>query len=214
MAWESELRSSVPTKKPCAALGIAVCGLNGAGKSTLAHLLAQRTGWFEMDAEDYYFPEQRDSRRSALEGGMPADMGRYLGGLPFSVSRTKDEVSAAMLADMRAHPHFILAGVTMNWPDEILERIGMAFYVTVPAQERVRRIQMREQARFGERVLPGGDMYAQQCEFRKTALERDPAAVEESLKRLKCPVVLLDGTLAPQENLKKILERLEFYAGE
>ena len=194
--------------------GIAICGLNGAGKSTLAHALAQKTGWFEMDAEDYYFPEQRDSRRSALEGGTPADTRQYLGGLPFSISRTKDEVCSAMLADMRSHPHFILAGVTLNWPDEILARIGMAFHVILPAQERVRRIRMREEARFGERVLPGGDMYAQQCEFRKIALERDPAAVEESLKKLRCPVVLLDGTLAPQQNLNKILERLDCFAGE
>lgn len=47
--------------------GIAIVGLNGAGKSTLTHALAKQTGYFEMDVEDYYFPEQRESGKSALE---------------------------------------------------------------------------------------------------------------------------------------------------
>ena len=47
--------------------GIAIFGLNGGGKSTLAHALAQRMGYYEMDVEDYYFPEQKMSRMSALE---------------------------------------------------------------------------------------------------------------------------------------------------
>ena len=43
--------------------GIAIFGLNGAGKSTLGHALAKESGYFEMDMEDYYFPEQRESRK-------------------------------------------------------------------------------------------------------------------------------------------------------
>ena len=37
--------------------GISLFGLNGSGKSTLAHALVKQTGYFEMDVEDYYFPE-------------------------------------------------------------------------------------------------------------------------------------------------------------
>lgn len=36
--------------------GIALFGENGSGKSTLAHALTKELDWFEMDAEDYYFP--------------------------------------------------------------------------------------------------------------------------------------------------------------
>ena len=38
--------------------GIAIMGLNGCGKSTLAHTIAKRLDFYEMDVEDYYFPEQ------------------------------------------------------------------------------------------------------------------------------------------------------------
>jgi len=189
------------------AQGIAFCGLNGSGKSTLAHALAKATGYFEMDAEDYYFPEQKSSRQQALEGAENIKT-YHLGDVPFSVPRTKDEVQAAMLADMQAHPQFVLAGVTIRWRSEILERIGLVFWVQTPAEERVRRIQMREEFRFGDRVLPGGDLYEQQYEFRKMAFERDIGAVEQSLQGLKCPVLRLDGTLPVEQNLKTILERL------
>ena len=53
--------------------GIAIFGLNGGGKSTLAHALAKQTGYFEMDMEDYYFPEQRESRKQALEDNRTID---------------------------------------------------------------------------------------------------------------------------------------------
>lgn len=47
--------------------GIAIMGLNGCGKSTLAHTIAKRLDFYEMDVEDYYFPEQKNSRQAVLE---------------------------------------------------------------------------------------------------------------------------------------------------
>lgn len=47
--------------------GIAIMGLNGCGKSTLAHAVGKRLGFYEMDVEDYYFPEQKYSRQAILE---------------------------------------------------------------------------------------------------------------------------------------------------
>ena len=80
--------------------GIAIVGLNGSGKSTLGHMLAKETGYHEMDVEDYFFPEQRESRRNALEG--TADM--TAGALPFSAPRGKEQVEKALLDDIRLHP--------------------------------------------------------------------------------------------------------------
>lgn len=71
--------------------GIAVYGLNGGGKSTLTHALAKQTGYFEMDVEDYYFPQQRESRKWALENNSVIDNDQ-LEELPFSNPRTKSEV--------------------------------------------------------------------------------------------------------------------------
>lgn len=51
-------------------------------------------------------------------------------------------------------------------------------------------------------------MYLQQMEFRTASKNRDPKEVEESAKRLNCPIVVLDGTKSVEENLKRILRYL------
>lgn len=184
--------------------GIAILGLNGSGKSTLAHALAKRTGYFEMDAEDYYFPEQMASRQWALENNSVIHT-EHLGDLPFSIPRTKQEVQEAIIKDIKAHPKFILSGVTMNWDDEILSHIDIAFWIQAPLTERLKRIRTREEKRFRKRVLAGGDMFAQQMDFLKAAENRDPESVEKSTKKLSCPVIVLDGTLPVAENLERII---------
>lgn len=186
--------------------GIAIIGLNGSGKSTLNHLLARELGYFEMDVEDYYFPQQREHRRYALEHGQP---GEQLVVQPYSGEISQHEVEAALLRDMETHPQFILSCVKMNWCDELLSRIDLAFWVQAPLETRLRRIRSREEKRFGARALPGGDMYDQQEAFRELVAQRDPASVEQSAARLRCPVIPLDGTRPLEENLRVMLEKLK-----
>ena len=187
--------------------GISLFGLNGSGKSTLAHALAKRIKYFEMDVEDYYFPEQRKSRKWAMDNDNII-VTEHLGNIPFSISRAKEEVQNALMKDMQIHHKFIISGVTMNWNEDILSRMDIAFWVQTPLEERLKRIERSEKKRFGERVLPGGDMYIQQMEFRKVVENRDPKTVEESAKRLQCPIVVLDGTISVEENLETIMEHL------
>ncbi len=185
--------------------GIAIFGLNGGGKSTLTHALAKQIGYFEMDVEDYYFPEQSESRKWALENDGTI-VTEHLEELPFSNPRTKSEVQSAILENIKTHPWFIISGVTMNWTDEILSRIDFAFWVQTPLEERLKRIQAREEKRFGSRVLDDGDMFSQQMEFRKFVENRDSKAVEESAKKLVCPVIVIDGRLPVIHNLEKIID--------
>ena len=188
-------------------MGIAIFGLNGAGKSTLTHALAKELNFYEMDVEDYYFPEQRNSRKQALEQAEVIDTGSA-DELPYSNSRSKEEVQEALLEDVKAHPDFILAGVNLNWCEEILSNIEIAFWVKVPLALRLERIQQREEKRFGARTLTGGDMYEQQKEFRKVVAGREEKSLEECVQKLKCPVVVLDGTLPVEDNFKKIVTYL------
>ena len=186
-------------------MGIAIFGLNGAGKSTLTHALAKELKFYEMDVEDYYFPEQKESRKSALEN-IATNAADCSEELPYSNSRSKEEVQEALLKDVEEHSDFILAGVNMNWCEEILSRIEFAFWVKAPLEKRLERIRCREEKRFGARVLQGGDMYEQQEEFRKVVASREEASLKECVQKLPCPVVVLDGTLPVECNIKKIKE--------
>ena len=171
--------------------GIAIIGLNGAGKSTLAHVLAKKLHYFEIDVEDYYFPEQRSSRINALEGRTSADVSF----IPYLSPRAKSEVEFAIRKDINCNPQFVLSGVTLNWSESILSQIDIVFYLHVPLIERLRRIRSREAKRFGSRILPGGDMYEQHIEFLNKVENRSEQEITRSLENLSCPVVNVEKLL-------------------
>ncbi|MCR5263663.1 MAG: hypothetical protein K6D94_07300, partial [Clostridiales bacterium] len=174
-------------------LGAVIIGLNGAGKSTLAHALAGKLGLYEMDVEDYYFPDQKASRAAALDGGDP---GSFLspGLLPFSSPRQKEDVEKDILRDIRAHPRFVLSGVTMRWREEIIAAADCLIIISVPRETRIARIRRREEFRFGARVLPGGDMYDGQREFREIASKRTDDVIADTAAMFSCPRITIDGT--------------------
>ena len=146
--------------------GIAIMGLNGCGKSTLAHTIAKRLDFYEMDVEDYYFPEQKNSRQAVLEQQYDVKC-EYKGELPYSMPRSAKEVQEMIRNDIEKHPQFVISGVTMNWDEDILSLIDVAFILEVPAEKRVKRVQHREEVRFGSRVMSGGD-----CMSSKRHLEK------------------------------------------
>jgi 8-oxo-dGTP diphosphatase len=58
----------------------------------------------------------------------------------------------------------------------------------------MKRIEEREYARWGSRVLIGGDMYESQQNFYRFAASRDVAELERRADRYPCPVIETDGT--------------------
>lgn len=186
------------------AQGIAIVGLNGSGKSTLNHLLARELGYFEMDVEDYYFPEQKAHRQYALDHAEARPAAQ-----PYTGERDQAQVEAALLQDMEAHPQFVLSCVKLNWCEALRSRIDVVFWLQVPLETRLDRIRQREVRRFGPRALPGGDMFEKQEAFRALVSKRDPAMVEASIATLPCPVIPLDGTRPLEENLAAMLTHLD-----
>ena len=164
-------------------LGIIIVGLNGCGKTTLGRALSQSLDAFPMDVEDYYFP--------------PSDA------LPFTVSRSKDEVRQLLLKDTALHPRFVLSSVRGGWGDAIESQLRCAVFLTAPLETRLARIENRERLRFGARVLPGGDMYDQQRAFRAMAAARDESFVETWLSASGLPVLRLDA----RESLEQLTAR-------
>ena len=183
--------------------GIAIVGLNGSGKSTLGHALAKKMSYYEIDVEDYYFPEQKESRHAALDG-VYGDSLDYLGDMPYSVSRTKEEVEEGIVKDISAHPRYILTGVTINWSEEILSTIKKVFWLKTGTDERVRRVKDREEKRWGDRVAEGGDMYEQQKSFRDLIAGFTDEKVKDSIGKINCGVIELDGTLPVHRNVEII----------
>ena len=170
--------------------GILICGLNGAGKSTLGKALAKALNSRFIDSEDLYFP--RTDPRDA-----------------YAAPWTRDEVEQLLLREIDAHPHFVFASVKGDYGDEILARFQYAILVDVPKELRMRRVRDRSFRAFGNRMLPGGDLYEREERFFAAVQSRADDMVEAWAQTLRCPVIRVDGTRPVEESVTAILRQLE-----
>lgn len=167
--------------------GICVCGLNGCGKTTLARALAEVLQFRHMDAEDYYFTESAN---------------------PYSHARTQEDVRKLLLDDIGSSPCFVYSCVKGDMGEEINKRYDMIVYLEVPAEIRGIRLRQRAAEKFGERILPGGDLYEQEEKFFAFAAGRSSAPIEEWIKNMPCRVIRLDGREPVRRNIEKILSEM------
>ena len=168
---------------------ILLCGLNGSGKSTLGQSLADVLGWQFLDIETYWFPD-----RTATYA--------------YGTVRTREEVNSLLHDDLLRYHSCILASVKGNIGEENLRLFTAAVYLQVPKEIRMRRIYDRSYGKFGERMLPGGDLYEAEKQFLDMAERRTDAEAEDWLATLTIPVLRADGTLPVRENTDKLSRML------
>ena len=111
--------------------------------------------------------------------------------------------------DIVTNPCFVFSAVDGNITDEMNSAYDLVVYLDVPVDIRMKRIRKRSVDKFGDRVLPSGDMYEQEEEFFEFASKRDPVFIELWLNTLSCRVLYLDGTSSINENVKRITSELD-----
>ena len=174
------------------AAGIVIFGPAGAGKTTLGMMTAALLNWPYFDFDDYIWRKDTDE--------------------PFTVRVPEEEKLSHLLDAIRPNEHFVLAGYMDRAREALDEIFSLAVYITAPPELRVRRIRERDQGIFGERVLPGGDMYETHEQFIRDVLAYDDEDQpfirrhKEWAESLHCPVITLDGGRPLYDNLKKIIE--------
>lgn len=166
--------------------GIIIFGANGSGKTTLGRELSRVLGFKRMDAEDYYFREAE---------------------IPYSDSRSKDEVISLMLADIEKHRTFIISTCIGDLGDVIPQYYRLAVYIEAPYELRMERVKQRVLDRFGERVLEGGDMYEQEQKHFDFMANRPLSKIDRWAETLSCPIIHIDGTVDWRINAQNIAER-------
>lgn len=167
--------------------GIAIVGGNGSGKTTLGKALAKEIGYKHMDVEDYYFK--------------PSD-------IPYSNSRTREEVKELLQLDMKKYKKFILSSVNCDYGNEINNYYNCVIYIHVPLDIRMNRVKQRSFEQFGNRILKGGDMYEQEQEFFQYVASRTLDKTNVWLQSITCPVIHIDGTESIESNIKRIKDML------
>ena len=163
-------------------MGILICGLNGAGKSTLGSMLAERMGYEFIDNEDLFFPKADSS-------------------YTFSGPRSEEEVIRLLEEKITANNRFIFAAVKGHYGDRLIASLDHIVLMEVPKQIRSRRIRDRSYRKFGNRILPGGDLYDQESKWFSLTESRPETYVTDWLETVDCPVIRIDGTLPVEENV-------------
>ena len=177
-------------RKKLMGIGILVCGLNGSGKSTLGKALAEKLGFHFIDNEDLFFPKLNPE---------------YL----YAAPRSKEEVIKLLMDEVRAHANFIFVAVKGNYGEDILPFYKYAVLINVPKDIRLQRVKNRSYQKFGDRMLPGGDLYEREKAFFDLISSRGETEVEEWAKSLTCPIIRIDGTKAIEKNITLIVEQLQ-----
>ncbi len=78
----------------------------------------------------------------------------------------------------------------------------------VPKQIRNLRIRDRSYRKFGNRILPGGDLYDKENQWFSLTESRPETYVTDWLETIDCPVIRIDGTLPVEENVDYLVSVL------
>ena len=169
--------------------GIIICGLNGAGKSTIGKALAKELKFHFIDIEELYFPKTDP---------------HYV----YASPRTREEVERLLFEEIRAHENFVFASVKGDYGESADPFYQYAVLISVPKDVRIQRVKNRSFQKFGNRMLPGGDLYEKEEQFFDVVKSRTENASEEWMHSLSCPIIRIDGTKPVEESVKFIIERI------
>ena len=179
--------------------GIIIFGAPGSGQTSIGRELAMQLGFTHIDLDDYHW--------------------RWDTEIPYTIFRPAEERIEHLIHDLSDCDFFLMSGSMWSMRKIFEPLFDMAVLVTVPAEIRAERIRLRETNRWGNRILPGGDMYETNKDYSKDWLERaleydtaEPSQFglkqhEQWINELTCPVLRIDGT-------KNIMESAEIIAAE
>jgi adenylate kinase family enzyme len=167
---------------------IHILGASGSGTTTLGRALAERLQYPHFDTDDYFW--------------VATDP-------PYTQQRERTERIQLLMDDLMAQKQWVLSGSLCGWGDVAIPLFELVVFLLIPQDTRMARLRRREQARFGKRILPGGDMYESSQAFLAWAASYDAGGLdirsrqlhEEWLGTLPCPIVCFEGEYSIEEQL-------------
>jgi len=180
--------------------GIILFGSPGSGTTTLGKELAKQLTYPHFDLDDIHW--------------------RWDTEIPYTIYHSKDERIKLTKNAIDGHKNFIMSGSMWSIRKTFEPMFEMAIYVQASVEVRAERLRSRSLARWGSRVLKGGDMYEYHEAYRDyniTAQQYDrddsPQSYrkqhEQWVRELPCPVLQIDGAKGISENIAFILNQYD-----
>jgi len=161
---------------------ILIFGASGSGSTTLAKAIEKNYGYHFIDTDDALW-EKTDP--------------------PFTVQKKPEDTLAYVKSEMSIHEKNVLSGSIIGFGNELKTSIDFVIYLHLPLEVRIERIKTREQHRFKERVLPGGDLYKQHLEFIEWVKLYD--ILDESVRSKKQHEKWLEDITVPILRINEVL---------
>ena len=79
--------------------------------------------------------------------------------IPLTATHSPDERTNGLMNGIKKHPNFVISGTIFNDRQLFHPLLELAVFISTPSEVCAERVRIREYARWGKRVLPGGDMY-------------------------------------------------------
>lgn len=164
--------------RPCRLL---IMGASGTGTTSLAQSVANRWAVPHADADDYFW--------------IPSAP-------PYVAKRPPAERLRLMREIFLPRHAWVLSGSVMGWGDPLRAEFDAVVFLHLDQQDRLGRLRAREAVRYGDRVLPGGELHQAHEEFLEWASGYDDPGFdgrsrvqhEAWLSTLACPVFRLDAS--------------------
>jgi adenylate kinase family enzyme len=131
---------------------IHILGASGSGTTTLGRALAERLQCSHFDTDDYFW--------------LSTDP-------PYTQQRERPERQQLLMDNLMAQDAWVLSGSLCGWGDVAIPLFELVVFLSIPEDIRMECLRRREHARFGARILPGGDMYEQSQAFLAWAASYD-----------------------------------------
>jgi adenylate kinase family enzyme len=174
---------------------IHILGASGSGTTTSGRALAERLQCSHFDTDDYFW--------------LPTDP-------PYTHQRERTERQRLLMDHLTAQDSWVLSGSLCGWGDVAIPLFELVVFLAIPQDIRMERLRQREHARFGERILPGGDMYETSQAFLAWAASYDEGGLDirsrqrhdQWLSTLPCPILCFEGAYSVEEQLAVLMVKL------
>ena len=171
---------------------IHILGASGSGTTTLGRALTKRLQCSHFDTDDYFW--------------LPTDP-------PYTHQREQTARQQRLMDDLTAQEQWVLSGSLCGWGDVAIPLFALVVFLALPHDRRMARLRQREHERFGERILPGGDMYEQSHAFLAWAASYDAGGLDirskqrhaQWLSTLPCPILRFEGEFTIEEHLAVLM---------
>jgi adenylate kinase family enzyme len=171
-------------------------GSSGSGSTTLAKAISLAHDFHFIDVDDIFWE--------------PTDP-------PFTRIKPKSECLEQLRNLLEINERAAVSGAFVGWGDSLKPLFDLFVFMHLPLEIRLERIKIREQNRFGNRVLPGGDLYKQHLDFLDWVSlyetgdinMRSKAQHEAWLKDVNVPIIRITEAMSIPEMLKLILPYLD-----